>query len=98
MVRRRGCAGSLSAMSLVVLDARETERGVAVTFMTEKGLEPIEGTHEEVARLADVMRQVSVMASLNEHERVWLEDVQVGDVVVKLGLNPHGQARVRIVR
>ena len=85
-------------MSLVVLDARETEHGVAVTFMTEKGLEPIEGTHEEVARLADVMRQVSVMASLNEHERVWLEDVQVGDAVVKLGLNPRGQARVRIIR
>jgi hypothetical protein len=85
-------------MSLVVLDARETEKGVAVTFMTDKGLEPIEGTHEEVARLADVMRQVSVMAALNDHERVWLEDVVVGDAVVKLGLNPRGQARVRIVR
>ena len=85
-------------MSLAVLDARETANGVAVTFITEKGLEPLEGTHEEIARLADVMRQVSAMASLNQYERVWLEDVVVGDAVVKLGLNPQGQARVRIVR
>lgn len=85
-------------MSLAVLEARETANGVAVTFITEKGLEPLEGTHEEVARLADVMRQVSAMASLNEFERVWLEDVVVGDAVVKLGLNPRGLARVRIVR
>lgn len=85
-------------MSLAVLDARETANGVAVTFITEKGLEPIEGSHEEIARLADVMRQVSAMASLNEYERVWIEDVVVGDAVVKLGLNPQGQARVRIVR
>ncbi len=85
-------------MSLAVLEARETANGVAVTFITEKGLEPLEGTHEEVARLADVMRQVSVMASLNEFERVWLEDVVVGDAIVKLGLNPRGLARVRIVR
>ncbi len=85
-------------MSLAVLDAHETANGMAVTFITEKGLEPLEGSHEEVARLAEVMHQVSAMASLNDHERVWLEDVVVGDAVVKLGLNPRGQARVRIVR
>lgn len=85
-------------MSLAVLDARETPNGVAFTFITDHGLEPLEGTHEEVARLASVMRQVSALATLNEHERVWLEDVVVGDAVIKLGLNPHGQARVRIVR
>jgi hypothetical protein len=85
-------------MSLAVLEARETENGVAVTFITEKGLEPLEGSHEEVARLADVMRQVSAMAPLNEFERVWLEDVVVGDAIVKLGLNPRGLARVRIIR
>jgi hypothetical protein len=85
-------------MSLSVLDARETATGVAVTFVTDNGIEPIEGTHEEVARLADVMRQVSALAALNDSERVWLEDVRVGDAIIKLGLNPQGQARVRILR
>jgi hypothetical protein len=69
-------------MTLSVLDARETDRGVAITFITEKGLEPLEGSREEVARLAEVMQQVVV----------------VGDAVVQLGINPHGQARVRILR
>jgi hypothetical protein len=85
-------------MTLSVLDARETDRGVAITFITEKGLEPLEGSREEVARLAEVMRQVSALASVNEDERVWVEDVVVGDAVVQLGINPHGQARVRILR
>ena len=85
-------------MSFAVLDARETEDGVAITFITDRGLEPLEGSREEVARLADVMRQVSALAAINDAERVWLEDVIVGDAVVQLGINPHGQARVRILR
>jgi hypothetical protein len=85
-------------MSLSVLNARETEAGVAITFITDKGLEPIEGSREEVARLAEVMRQVSALAAVNDRERVWLEDVVVGDAVVSLGINPHGEARVRILR
>lgn len=85
-------------MSLSVLNARETDTGVAITFITDKGLEPLEGSREEVARLAEVMRQVSALAAVNEAERVWLEDVVVGDAVVQLGINPHGQARVRILR
>ena len=52
----------------------------------------------EVARLAEVMRQVSALAAVNDVERVWLEDVVVGDAIVQLGINPHGQARVRILR
>ena len=88
----------LATMSFAVLDARETEDGVAITFITDRGLEPLEGSHEEVARLADVMRQVSALAAINDAERVWLEDVIVGDAVVQLGINPHGQARVRILR
>ena len=85
-------------MSLCVLDARETETGVAITFITERGLEPLEGSRKEVARLAEVMRQVSALAAVNDVERVWLEDVIVGEAVVQLGINPHGQARVRILR
>ncbi len=85
-------------MSLAVLDAHETENGIAVTFITERGLEPLEGTHAQMARLAEVMGQVSVLAAVNEGHRVWVEDVVVGDAVVKLGVGPHGQARVRIVR
>lgn len=90
--------GNLPDMSLSVLDAHETDTGVAITFITDKGLEPLEGSHREVARLAEVMRQVSALAAINEDERVWLEDVVVGDAVVQLGINPHGQARVRILR
>ena len=85
-------------MSLAVLDAYETAIGLAVTFITDTGLEPLEGTCEEVARLANVMEQVSVLAPLNENEKVWLEDVVVGNATVRLGLSPGGQARVRIVR
>ena len=44
------------------------------------------------------MRQVGVLASLNQDERVWLEEVAVGDAVVKLGLDPGRQARLSIVR
>ena len=97
-MRSRTAPRILAAMSFAVLDARETEYGVAITFITDKGLEPLEGSHEEVARLADVMRQVSALAAVNDAERVWLEDVIVGDAVVQLGINPHGQARVRILR
>lgn len=85
-------------MSLGVLDAYETETGLAVTFITDAGLEPLEGSHEQIARLACVMEQVSVLAAVNETEKVWLEDVVVGEATVKLGLSPGGQARVRIIR
>ncbi|MGH3264864.1 MAG: hypothetical protein ACRDNS_23060 [Trebonia sp.] len=85
-------------MSLELLDARETDEGVAITFATDRGLEPLHGSCAEVARLAAVMRQVGALASLNEAERVWLEQVVVGDATVHLGLHPDGQARVRIVR
>ncbi len=86
-------------MSLGVLDARETAEGLAVTFITDYGLEPLEGSREEVARLAAAMQQVSVLASLNhDNKRVWVQDVAVGNAIVKLGLSPGGQARVRILR
>jgi DNA-binding IclR family transcriptional regulator len=85
-------------MSLELLSAHETADGIAITFVTERGLEPLEGTREEVAQLARVMQQVSVLAALNEDEKVWLEQVAVGDAIVRLGLNPGGQARVHIVR
>jgi hypothetical protein len=86
-------------MSLGVLDAHETAEGLAVTFITDYGLEPLEGSCGEVARLAEAMRQVSVLASLNDNdERVWVQDVAVGDAIVKLGLSPGGQARVRFLR
>jgi hypothetical protein len=85
-------------MSLGILDAHETPTGVHVTFITDCGLEPLEGTVEQIARLAEVMEQVSAIAPLNSGERVWIEDVVVGDCVVKLGLNPYGRVRMRIVR
>jgi hypothetical protein len=85
-------------MSLAVLDARRTDTGMAITFITDRGLEPLEGSTEEIVRLSEVMRQVSVLADAGETERVWIEDVPVGDAVVRLGLGPDGHARVRIVR
>jgi hypothetical protein len=81
-----------------LLAAQATEDGIAVTFATEHGVERLEGSREEIVRLAEIMKQVSVLAALNETERVWLEDVVVGDALIKLGLNPGGQARVRILR
>jgi hypothetical protein len=86
-------------MSLELLDARQTEDGIAVTFVTERGIEALHGTCDEVARLATVMKQVGVLASLNDaDDRVWLEDVPVGDAIVKFGLNPGQQARIQILR
>jgi hypothetical protein len=85
-------------MSLELLDAHETEDGISITFVTERGVEPLQGTCDEVSHLAKVMQQVSVLASLNDEERVWLEDVPVGDAIVKFGLNPGRQARVQILR
>jgi hypothetical protein len=85
-------------MGLAVLDARETDLGLQVTFITDSGLEQLEGTHAEVAHLARVMQQVSVLAPLNESERVWIEGVPVGEATVKLGLAPGGRARLLIER
>jgi hypothetical protein len=85
-------------MSLELLDAHQTARGIAVTFATDGGIEPLEGTCEEVARLARVMQQVGALAALNEQEQVWLDEVAVGDAIVRLGLKPGRQARVRIIR
>jgi hypothetical protein len=45
-----------------------------------------------------VVQQVAALAPLNQTEKMWIEDVQVGDAIVKLGLRPGGEARVRIVR
>ncbi len=85
-------------MSLELLDARETAEGIEVTFATERGLETLEGSCEEIARLSRVMAQVAALAAVNEDERVWIDRVEVGDAVVHLGLKPGGQAKVRIVR
>lgn len=85
-------------MSLELLDAHRTADGIAVTFATERGVEPLEGSCEEVANLARVMQQVGALAALNEREHVWLEDVPVGEAIVRLGLKPGRQARVHIIR
>jgi hypothetical protein len=85
-------------MSLALLDAHETAGGLAVTFATDYGLEQLEGSREQIARLAEVMEQISVLAPLNETERVWVQEVVVGDATVRLGLNPGGQTRMRIDR
>jgi DNA-binding IclR family transcriptional regulator len=85
-------------MSLELLDACETDKGMAVTFATERGLERLEGRPEEMARLARAMQQVAALGALNEHEHVWVEEVLVGRSLVKLGLSPGGQARVLILQ
>jgi hypothetical protein len=85
-------------VSLELLEAHQTARGISVTFATDRGIESLEGSCEEVARLARVMQQVGALAALNEHEQVWLDEVRVGDAAVKLGLKPGRQARVRIMR
>jgi hypothetical protein len=85
-------------MSLELLDARPTAEGMAITFGTERGVQRLEGSAEEVARLARAMQQVAVLGQVNEHEHVWLDSVAVGDAIVKLGLAPGGQTRVLITR
>ena len=85
-------------MSLELIGARETADGIAVTFVTERGIEPLEGSCDEIARLATVMQQVSALAAINENERVWIDEVAVGDAIVKLGLSPGHQGRVKIIR
>ena len=84
-------------MSLELLDAWETDDGIAVTFATDRGLERLEGSLEEITRLAQVMQQVAALGQLNETESVWVDEVGVGRSVVKLGLKPGGQARLLIV-
>lgn len=86
------------ALSLELIGARETADGIAVTFVTERGIEALEGTCDEIARLATVMQQVSTLAMLNDDQRVWIDEVTVGDAIVKLGLNPGRQGRVKIIR
>ena len=85
-------------MSLELLDAKPTAEGLAVTFGTERGIERLEGTPEQVARLARAMQQVALLGQLNEHDDLWLDTVAVGDAIIKLGLAPGGQTRVLISR
>jgi DNA-binding IclR family transcriptional regulator len=85
-------------MSLELLDACETDEGIAVTFATERGLDRLEGSPEEIARLARAMQQVAALGELNETESVWVEEVAVGRSVVKLGLSPGRQTRLLILR
>ena len=85
-------------MTLELLDARQTPDGIAMTFATERGIESLFGTCDQVARLAKAMQQVSALAPLHVYDGVLLEDLEVGDDVVRLGLSPGGQARVRIDR
>ena len=85
-------------MSLELLDAKPTAEGLAITFGTERGVERLEGSHDEIARLAQAMRQVAALGQVNDHDDVWLDAVPVGDALVKLGVAPHGQTRVLIVR
>jgi uncharacterized protein YqfA (UPF0365 family) len=85
-------------VSLELLDAHETDEGLAVTFGTEWGIERLVGSVQEVAHLARVMTQVAALGQAGEHERVWIEAVPVGDAVVQLGLSPGGQTRVQITR
>ena len=83
-------------MSLELLEAHETDNGMAVTFATERGIERLEGSADELAQLARAMQQVAALGQLNEDEHVWVEEVPVGRSRVKLGLSPGGQARVLI--
>ena len=85
-------------MALEIVDAHPTDNGLSVTFVTDGGLVPLEGSADELGRLAEVMQQVAVLAPLNQTEKVWIEEVRVGDAVVKLGLRPGGDALVRITR
>jgi hypothetical protein len=84
-------------MSLELLEAHETDNGMAVTFATERGVERLEGSPDEMAHLARAMQQVAALGQLNEHESAWLDEVQVGRAVVRLGIRPGGQARVMIL-
>jgi hypothetical protein len=84
-------------MSLELLEAHATDNGMAVTFATERGVERLEGSPDELAHLARAMQQVAALGQLNEHEHVWVEEVAVGFSRVKLGLSPGGQARVMIL-
>ena len=84
-------------MSLEMLDAHETAEGMAVTFATDRGLERLEGSADELAHLARAMQQVAALSQLNDDESAWLEEVRVGRAIVKLGINPGGQARVLIL-
>ena len=85
-------------MSLELLSADQTDEGLAVTFATDRGVERLVGTPDEMARLARSMQQVAALGQLNDDENVWLDAVPVGDAIVKLGISPGGQARVLIVR
>jgi len=85
-------------MSLELLSAHQTDEGLSVTFGTDRGVEQLVGSPEEIVSLARSMQQVAALGQLNENESVWVDAVHVGDAIVKLGLRPGGQARVLIIR
>jgi hypothetical protein len=85
-------------VSLSVFDAQPTADGFVITLASDSGLHRLEGSREEIARLARVMRQVSVLAPLYDGEPIWLDDVIVGCTVVRLGLTSEGGTRLLLHR
>jgi hypothetical protein len=85
-------------MSLSVIDSQKTAEGFAVTLLSESGLHHLEGSAGELGRLAELMRQVSVLAPLHHGEPIWLDDVTVGRTVVRLGLSSDGRTRLLLRR
>jgi hypothetical protein len=85
-------------MSLELLEAHETAEGLAVTFGTERGVEQLEGSPDEIAHLARAMQQVAALGLVNDDESAWLDAVAVGNATVRLGVAPGGQTRVQILR
>ena len=57
-------------MSLELLSAHETDDGVSVTFGTDRGVEQLVGSPDEIVSLARSMQQVAALGHLNEHESV----------------------------
>lgn len=86
-------------MSLTIVDAHETITGsIRVIFGTDQGLDIVEGTREEIERLARVMTQVAALGELNTIETCWIESVVVGKDIVQLGLLPRHRIRMSITR
>lgn len=76
---------------------RSADGTIAVSVAHADGVLAVTGTYDEIAVLCDVLEQVALLATVSAHEDSWLDDVQVGADVVKLGIRAGGRVRLAIV-
>lgn len=87
-------------MSMMLIDAHPTEVGLMeVVFLTDNGVETLEGAYADVETLAVLMATTAKMAKgVRVDEKTVVGEATIGGDVVQMGVSPDGNGYMRIKR